>query len=246
MRGLPLLLVALGAASCASVPPGPTAAEVEAEARRYNEEMGTLFEEKTVSKDDSLAFDSKWAARFEVLARSEDTAAADVAFESLMLALSNLFITEANFGFEPTAGARYLDAAESWVRRIPDSKRLGIAATFMQGVAQEEPLIGRALAVLGRMEGSPDPEVRCSAILATGQMHQMAGREGEADEAYGRVVREFPETSAAKIAAGELKRRGIHPGAEAPDFELADLSGGRVRLSSLRGKAVLLNFWGMG
>ena len=32
-------------------------------------------------------------------------------------------------------------------------------------------------------------------------------------------------------------------GAEAPDFELAALDGSNLRLSSLRGKAVLLNFW---
>jgi thiol-disulfide isomerase/thioredoxin len=32
-------------------------------------------------------------------------------------------------------------------------------------------------------------------------------------------------------------------GAVAPDFELASLDGSNVKLSSLRGKAVLLNFW---
>ena len=32
-------------------------------------------------------------------------------------------------------------------------------------------------------------------------------------------------------------------GAVAPDFELQTLDGGNLRLSSLRGKAVLLNFW---
>ena len=32
-------------------------------------------------------------------------------------------------------------------------------------------------------------------------------------------------------------------GAIAPDFELAALDGNHVKLSSLRGKAVLLNFW---
>jgi thiol-disulfide isomerase/thioredoxin len=32
-------------------------------------------------------------------------------------------------------------------------------------------------------------------------------------------------------------------GAIAPDFELTSLDGGKLKLSSLRGKAVLLNFW---
>jgi peroxiredoxin len=35
----------------------------------------------------------------------------------------------------------------------------------------------------------------------------------------------------------------IHPGQEAPDFELADATGKKVSLRSLRGRPVLLNFW---
>jgi cytochrome oxidase Cu insertion factor (SCO1/SenC/PrrC family) len=33
------------------------------------------------------------------------------------------------------------------------------------------------------------------------------------------------------------------PGARAPDFTLTDLNGNEVSLTSLRGQAVLLNFW---
>jgi peroxiredoxin len=36
---------------------------------------------------------------------------------------------------------------------------------------------------------------------------------------------------------------GLSPGDLAPDFDLATLDGGRVKLSDFRGKAVLLNFW---
>ena len=38
--------------------------------------------------------------------------------------------------------------------------------------------------------------------------------------------------------------RGPKTGVLAPDFSLATLAGGEVRLSSLRGKVVLLDFWG--
>ena len=36
---------------------------------------------------------------------------------------------------------------------------------------------------------------------------------------------------------------GVQVGLQAPDFELTDLDGGQVRLSDLRGRPVILNFW---
>ncbi len=48
----------------------------------------------------------------------------------------------------------------------------------------------------------------------------------------------------AEEAAKEVGDVGIRPGRFAPDFELPEVGGGMVRLSSYRGqKAVLLNFW---
>lgn len=37
--------------------------------------------------------------------------------------------------------------------------------------------------------------------------------------------------------------RVVRPGMEAPDFTLPELDGGTVRLQSLRGRVVLVNFW---
>lgn len=52
------------------------------------------------------------------------------------------------------------------------------------------------------------------------------------------------------VAGQHLARRSAQPGSAgfqqgkvAPDFQLKDLDGKSVRLSDLRGKAVLLNFW---
>jgi len=46
-------------------------------------------------------------------------------------------------------------------------------------------------------------------------------------------------------APGELEQAGAAPavGFKAPDFTLGTLDGGQVRLSDLRGQAVLLNLW---
>lgn len=41
----------------------------------------------------------------------------------------------------------------------------------------------------------------------------------------------------------DVKLLGVFPGSEAPDFEVATLDGGKVKLSELRGKLVLLDFW---
>lgn len=55
---------------------------------------------------------------------------------------------------------------------------------------------------------------------------------------YGHFTRE----DAMKDARGTLSGRGIGPGCIAPDFELEDTDGNRVRLSDLRGRPVLLRF----
>ena len=39
-----------------------------------------------------------------------------------------------------------------------------------------------------------------------------------------------------------IKGGGVQPGQEAPDFELEATEGGRVRLSGLRGRPVVLHF----
>jgi peroxiredoxin len=40
--------------------------------------------------------------------------------------------------------------------------------------------------------------------------------------------------------------RALGPGQQAPDFELPSLGGDRVRLSDLRGRVVLVEFWSLG
>lgn len=51
---------------------------------------------------------------------------------------------------------------------------------------------------------------------------------------------EAPQTSSEVSAAA---KEGLSIGAKAPDFELKTLSGDTVKLSDLKGKKVMLNFW---
>jgi peroxiredoxin len=50
---------------------------------------------------------------------------------------------------------------------------------------------------------------------------------------------ETPETTSQTITSNE----GLAIGAKAPDFELKTLAGETVKLSNLKGKKVLINFW---
>lgn len=52
----------------------------------------------------------------------------------------------------------------------------------------------------------------------------------------------FTRESALIDARGTMSGRGIGPGCLAPDFELEDTDGGRVRLSDLKPNPVLLRF----
>jgi cytochrome c biogenesis protein CcmG/thiol:disulfide interchange protein DsbE len=49
--------------------------------------------------------------------------------------------------------------------------------------------------------------------------------------------------AAVLMARGSAATNGAHIGQAAPDFALADLDGNPVRLSDLRGRAVIVNFW---
>ena len=41
-----------------------------------------------------------------------------------------------------------------------------------------------------------------------------------------------------------MARAGLTTGAAAPDFSLPDIDGNKITLSALKGKTVLLDFWG--
>ncbi|HJV31300.1 MAG TPA: TlpA disulfide reductase family protein [Bacillales bacterium] len=52
-----------------------------------------------------------------------------------------------------------------------------------------------------------------------------------------------PESKSAETSTTTNNSKGLEAGAKAPDFELKTLTGETVKLSSLKGKKVMLNFW---
>ena len=67
-----------------------------------------------------------------------------------------------------------------------------------------------------------------------------------ADEVRERILREYPETEVAKKLAQRTPASdaSLQAGSAAPDFKGKDVDGAEHSLAALRGKVVLLDFWG--
>ena len=100
----------------------------------------------------------------------------------------------------------------------------------------------RALSALA--ERTKRKETKYKALLARGQIELITGLLPDAKTTYETVIKLTPESdfaSDAKRAIFEIEHLQI--GMVAPDFVIKSLDGKDVALKSLRGKAVLLNFW---
>lgn len=93
---------------------------------------------------------------------------------------------------------------------------------------------------------SPYPAVRAEAYLQRGLLYRQNGDERDALESLNRVLTEAPGSDAAKHAKETLLLLApLATGAAAPELDARDLHGRRVRLEELRGRVVLIDFWGM-
>ncbi|MHC4399623.1 MAG: redoxin domain-containing protein [Planctomycetota bacterium] len=91
---------------------------------------------------------------------------------------------------------------------------------------------------IGEYPKSPDT---AEAMLQMAISEEFAGEEGEAKKWYDRAVKEFPNSSQGKKAAGALTR--LESVGKAITFRGKGSSGGVVDLSTYRGKVVLIQYW---
>jgi thiol-disulfide isomerase/thioredoxin len=85
---------------------------------------------------------------------------------------------------------------------------------------------------------SPDT---AEAMLQLAIAQEFAGEEDECKQWYGRVVKEFPSSSASKKAAGALRR--LESVGKTISVRGKGLSGEVVDLAAYRGKVVLIQYW---
>ncbi|MDD6866575.1 MAG: TlpA disulfide reductase family protein, partial [Prevotella sp.] len=104
-------------------------------------------------------------------------------------------------------------------------------------------------AILDFIRQHPDYEASAAIIQQLeelGLMEQAAGllsesvREGRMKDFYGKAIAAARQAKEAEERAEKLQATGV----EAPDFTLNDINGKPLSLSSLRGKHVVLDFWG--
>jgi peroxiredoxin len=123
------------------------------------------------------------------------------------------------------------------------------------GLAPGAKAVGRAAGVRGLertiadltriVEGSPHAPVRAEALFQRGFLRREAGSP-EALKDFQRAAAEAPDSAPGKRAAETLAAsRPLAIGDQAPDFEGHTLAGDSVKLSALRGRIVLVDFWGL-
>ena len=122
-------------------------------------------------------------------------------------------------------------------------------ADLAQAIQYGGYVLGRdgSLDVLSKIEkGSTLPHAKAAALFVSGALLlDEGGHADEAKEKFQRVEKEFGGTPWADRAAASLyEAQNLQIGMTAPDFEAIDENGKAWKSSELRGKVVILDFWG--
>jgi thiol-disulfide isomerase/thioredoxin len=137
---------------------------------------------------------------------------------------------------------------EAAAHLLKDHIRSAQLAPALKSFRRAEGLRGMELTVkdlTAVVRRSPDASVRAEALFQRAMVFR-SHNDARAQEDFRRVLTEAPLTDAAKQAAAMLQSfTPLAVGTPAPDLEAADLSDRPVKLSGLRGRVVLVDFWGL-
>lgn len=90
-----------------------------------------------------------------------------------------------------------------------------------------------------------DPQIRARARFNIGEAYWRKGDADQARIAFQTVVAQYPNTSYAEEAEGNLREiEFLNVGQPAPQFDRTTINGDPVSLAGFKGKVVVLKFWG--
>jgi len=90
-----------------------------------------------------------------------------------------------------------------------------------------------------------DPQIRALARFNIGEAYWWKGDTDPARIAFQTVVAQYPNTSYAEEAAGNLREiEFLNVGQPAPGFSRTTINGDPLSLADFKGKVVVLKFWG--
>ena len=94
-------------------------------------------------------------------------------------------------------------------------------------------------------QAAPDREIKAQARFTVGDAYWITKDNARARKAFQVVVSDYPGTKYAEEAEGNLREiEFLNPGQPAPEFERKTIAGDPISLVGLKGKVVVLKFWG--
>jgi len=158
------------------------------------------------------------------------------------------FMAMASFGWSwnlDLDSPNLLSRFERVVKTYPDEAQLVdvLPDALNAALAIEKPERW-AEAVARLAKTTKDKDIKTIALLTLGQLHLATQKPSEATVEFKAVLALEPEKELAAVARGYLYEiEHLQVGKPAPEFTTKTVDGREVSLKSLRGKAVLLDFW---
>jgi tetratricopeptide (TPR) repeat protein len=105
-----------------------------------------------------------------------------------------------------------------------------------------EPFVAKATWVINNTE---DASLRARLWFTIGRVHREGGRPIEAEAAFRKAAETSPDPELTAASNGAIYEMwSLNPGQAAPPFTTGLLTGDPLSLEKLRGKVVLIDFWG--